>query len=597
MLSRFAQRLWDYGTAIVTWAWERLGLRPPLSDVPNDPESIDPPSPRAGLQLVIDASQPSWRRVQAARSRPGFAQGTLESKSVMMQQLVSQSTDSNVFRGKLHSKSLQDVALKRPRWFKDKEEASAAVDDLLREEASQWKKIAHQRILPFLGVWRDSAQVLYLISPWMMNGSLRDYIRINKSCDRPKLLYEIAEALVYLHDLNIAHGHVNPENVLVSDDFHALLCDFRLSQGEKYYSYAPEIFEGEPLSLESDVYAFGMTIYEVLRGEEPYHMYDYQTFLRAVICHSERPEKRPEMSSDGRSYLELDVDPVRSTQPSPKPCQSNKDLPSIPPTELQALPAEPLASPNLHAIISPLPAIPAAHPYPSPPAFHTQLILRLAEISKLRSGNLIARVADLGDTITFDSAASVVPHMRAGNSDICRATLASSQTVIAIKVLRAGDTTDSRELDQLAKRLGREMSIWKTLKHKRITPLLGFAILEIGACLISPWCSNGNAMEYIKKHPSIDRRRLVLQVAEGLVFLHTHDSLIIHADIKACNVLIDGNGEAMLCDFGLSTLLQGSPSGFTTSGRQKGTTRWMAPEQFGEKPLYTVETDVYAFGS
>ncbi|KAG8894521.1 hypothetical protein FRB99_001202, partial [Tulasnella sp. 403] len=86
------------------------------------------------------------------------------------------------------------------------------------------------------------------------------------------------------------------------------------------------------------------------------------------------------------------------------------------------------------------------------------------------------------------------------------------------------------------------------------------------------------------------------QVAEALVYLHTHDPLIIHADIKADNVLIDNDGEAMICDFGLSKLLQDIPSGFTTSNGQKGTTRWMAPEQFGEKAVYTTQSDIYAFG-
>ncbi|KAG8900387.1 hypothetical protein FRB99_006095, partial [Tulasnella sp. 403] len=188
---------------------------------------------------------------------------------------------------------------------------------------------------------------------------------------------------------------------------------------------------------------------------------------------------------------------------------------------------------------------------------HRQLISRLATIS--RSGNVVTGVADLGGIFTFDSPPPIALHKKAGNSDI------------AVKVLRAGDITDSEELDRLAKRLGREMSIWKALKHKRITPLMGFAILEIGACLISPWCDNGNALEYLKKCPSVDRRRL-------------------------CNVLINNEGDAMLCDFGLSKLLQDVPSGFTTTTRQKGTTRWMAPEQFGEHAVYTTQSDIYAFG-
>ncbi|KAG8903246.1 hypothetical protein FRB99_003563 [Tulasnella sp. 403] len=237
-------------------------------------------------------------------------------KAVLLQswKVAKESTNSDIFRGTLCMDSLREVALKRPRLSKDLGEA--ALKQLLNNEAAQWENLSHERILPFLGVGTDSKLNLYLVSPWMVNGSLWDYVRTNPTCDRLKFLRDVAEALVYLHGRGIVHGDVNSENVVVSDDFHALLCDFgrtrhikeqrpvqeKIEEVEKHYSYAPEIFDGASLSLESDVYAFGMTIYEVLRGEEPYDQYDYPTFLRAVVVRHERPEMRPEVSPDGRSY-------------------------------------------------------------------------------------------------------------------------------------------------------------------------------------------------------------------------------------------------------------------------------------------------------
>ena len=52
-------------------------------------------------------------------------------------------------------------------------------------------------------------------------------------------------------------------------------------------------------------------------------------------------------------------------------------------------------------------------------------------------------------------------------------------------------------------------------------------------------------------------------------------------------------GHALLCDFGLSRILDGLPSGFTTA-QHVGTLRYVAPELLEGKP--TTESDVYAFG-
>lgn len=86
---------------------------------------------------------------------------------------------------------------------------------------------------------------------------------------------QIAEGLAYLHDAGVVHGDVKAENVLVGDDFHALLCDFGLSRMVDARTHtslagtgslrwqAPELMDGGHKTFESDVYAFGLTIYQV----------------------------------------------------------------------------------------------------------------------------------------------------------------------------------------------------------------------------------------------------------------------------------------------------------------------------------------------
>lgn len=86
---------------------------------------------------------------------------------------------------------------------------------------------------------------------------------------------ETADALTYLHSRSVVHGDIKAPNVLVSDNVHALLCDFGLSKFDDGTTttglkgagslrwQAPELLGGERKSFESDVYAFGMMIAEV----------------------------------------------------------------------------------------------------------------------------------------------------------------------------------------------------------------------------------------------------------------------------------------------------------------------------------------------
>ena len=85
----------------------------------------------------------------------------------------------------------------------------------------------------------------------------------------------MASALYYLHSNSIVHGDIKGSNVLASPNGDALLCDFGLAKlvgsqtsGSRKGSgtlrwESPELLHGQTKSAASDVWAFGMTIYEV----------------------------------------------------------------------------------------------------------------------------------------------------------------------------------------------------------------------------------------------------------------------------------------------------------------------------------------------
>ncbi|CAE6534653.1 unnamed protein product [Rhizoctonia solani] len=101
-------------------------------------------------------------------------------------------------------------------------------------------------------------------------------------------------------------------------------------------------------------------------------------------------------------------------------------------------------------------------------------------------------------------------------------------------------------------------------------------------------------MEYITKHPDVDRPELCTQIACGLAYLHSMGT--IHGDIKGENVLVAQNGVAMLTDFG-STILKNYSIKFSGDQVNGLSIRWAAPEHLmGVRGLGSKPADVYSLG-
>jgi len=171
---------------------------------------------------------------------------------------------------------------------------------------------------------------------------------------------------------------------------------------------------------------------------------------------------------------------------------------------------------------------------------------------------------------------------------------------IAIKCFRAVHIGNAHHEDdevklRLVKRLLREVRVLGHARHPRIVSLLGFATLEDKPALIVQWCKNDNATEYLKSNPEANRKRLILQVAEGLAHLHGQTPVVVHGHIKPGNVLIDADGDAKLGGFGMAKLLDDTRTGLTTSDDPRFSMRYASPEALSGHPADRT-MDVYSFG-
>ncbi len=90
------------------------------------------------------------------------------------------------------------------------------------------------------------------------------------------------------------------------------------------------------------------------------------------------------------------------------------------------------------------------------------------------------------------------------------------------------------------------------------------------------------------------RRRISLGSARGLSYLHDHcDPKIIHRDVKAANILLDEEYEAVVGDFGLAKLMDYKDTHVTTAVR--GTIGHIAPEYLSTGKS-SEKTDVFGYG-
>ncbi|KAF8602919.1 kinase-like protein, partial [Ceratobasidium sp. AG-I] len=131
----------------------------------------------------------------------------------------------------------------------------------------------HLRVVKLLGMASFRGQIA-MISPWMANGTMPQYLDSNPSAGKHELCMQIAEAVEYLHQEDVVHGDIKGANVLISERGEAKLGDFGNSvlkhaslqfTGSSYVPSfsirwaAPELLKGNVRSSRpADIYALGM---------------------------------------------------------------------------------------------------------------------------------------------------------------------------------------------------------------------------------------------------------------------------------------------------------------------------------------------------
>ena len=165
------------------------------------------------------------------------------------------------------------------------------------------------------------------------------------------------------------------------------------------------------------------------------------------------------------------------------------------------------------------------------------------------------------------------------------------QREAALKRIRIGlDSALARQ------RFLRERQILARLQHPHIAGLLDGGVDEHDAPYFVMPQVRGERIDHWCDARQLDVRgrvRLLLQVLDAVAFAHRQ--LVVHRDLKPSNILVDGEGHAVLLDFGIAKLMEEDGAGETRTGERAFTPEYASPEQLHGEPVSTA-TDLYQLG-
>ncbi|HLY27892.1 MAG TPA: serine/threonine-protein kinase, partial [Aggregatilineales bacterium] len=146
-------------------------------------------------------------------------------------------------------------------------------------------QLEHPHILPVYDFGQEG-QTAYLVMRLLEGGSLDQRLRKGslKFSEIRRMIDQIGSALSYAHAHGVIHRDLKPSNVLLDEGQNAYLTDFGIAKtmdqttgftttgqivGTPSY-LAPEQWSGEPATLQTDIYAFGVMLFQMLTGELPF---------------------------------------------------------------------------------------------------------------------------------------------------------------------------------------------------------------------------------------------------------------------------------------------------------------------------------------
>jgi len=157
--------------------------------------------------------------------------------------------------------------------------------DRFKREARALRKLEHPNIVPFYGLYQEPS-LIFLLERYIDGPTLKEVLAEKKGLILPAqdilcIIKAISSAVGYAHSNNVIHCDIKAANVMIDKGGHIYLGDFGIARhaesdvtampgaGTPAYM-APEQILGKAVTRETDIYALGVLLFELLTGQRPF---------------------------------------------------------------------------------------------------------------------------------------------------------------------------------------------------------------------------------------------------------------------------------------------------------------------------------------
>lgn len=478
--------------------------------------------------------------------------------------ILGKGSFGTVYRGQLPEGSL--VAIKRI----PKEEHTLEGEFGFLRQIEVLGKVFHPNLLPLYG-FCSRPQERFLVYPYMSIGNLASRLKSQPPLSWPtrrRIVRGVASALAYLHHSchpKIIHHRLKATNVLLDEDFNAIVGDFGLFElvdqkdfqedGDRLTGSCPE---------KTDVYDYGLLILELVTG------------LRIHEISERLKGENISISDWARGFLK------------------DKKLHSLVDSDLRGK----YVYHEVEDFICV--ALQCMREYPS-----------MSEVVKmLEDPDYWSKMKPTVEFSLTQEGSFSFSELKAATNNFNQRNILGKKGLLGSTVykgkLAGGSEVAVKRIEQCSQEqkllYQTEVLVMRNITpHQNLLQLSGFCISENELFLVYPLMVNGNLSSSLSK-PSLTwpkKKKIALGVAKGLAHLHDHCRFrVIHGDLKAEHILLDKNFTAVIGGFSGAQLAPNENEiHFLNSSSQSGlgTPGYVAPERLLTKKATTM-ADVFAYG-
>ena len=165
----------------------------------------------------------------------------------------------------------------------------------LRQEIEILRKLYHENVIQLLDSFETNTEICLVTE--LAQGQLYEILEEDKKLPETEIKFiarQLVAGLFYLHNNNIIHRDIKPQNVLISANGIIKICDFGFARaieskamitsmkGTPLYM-APELLREYPYNQKADLWSLGVIMYELFVGQPPFYTNSFPTLMNKIM--------------------------------------------------------------------------------------------------------------------------------------------------------------------------------------------------------------------------------------------------------------------------------------------------------------------------